>query len=182
MNLEKQGMNSWLFSLMWGEEFCFQLQHAEATLRQTILNSWLIYLALPAKICMHLMVLGQALMHNLGSGWWGNSVCLGTKIGVRCADSSLTKRMEEEKSLWAVWDNLTWELWQARTSQQIVMFFFLRLIFTFSHDTFTLGWKEEEFNNFSLFSFFSLIPSSVLDPVDLSFWVSVFSLQNMCRL
>ena len=150
----------------------FKFQHAEATFKQTVLNRWLIYQALPAKICMHLIVLGQASVHNLGSGWWGNSMCLGTVIavgGLGVLRASLQRRMEEEKSLWAVWDNLTWELWQARTQQQI-MLLFLGLIFTFLHDTFRLGErKEEKLSNFSLFSCSPLIPSNVLDPVDPSF-------------
>lgn len=175
---------------MWGRGlWFFKLQHSEATLKQTVLNRWLIYQALPAKICMQLIVLAQASVHNLSttvdSGWWGNSMCLGTVIAVRelgVLRGSWQKRMEEEKSLWAVWDNLTWKLWQARSWQQIIMLLFLRLIFTFSCDTFRLGeWKEEKLNNFSLFSFSPLIPSSVLDPVDPSFWVTVSTLQNTCR-
>lgn len=65
----------------------FKLQHSEATLKQTVLNRWLIYQALPAKICMQLIVLAQASVHNLStavdSSWWGNSMCLGSVIAFR---------------------------------------------------------------------------------------------------
>lgn len=155
MSLEAQDVNSWLFSLKWGWGvwvFCLFFKH-----NQTVLKKQLIYQALLAKICMHLIALGQASVHSLGSGWWGNSMCLGTVravLGLGVLRAAWQKGIEEEKSLWAVWDNLTWELRQARTRQQI-MLLFLRLIFIFSYGTLRLGeWREEKLSNFSLSSFF----------------------------
>lgn len=59
------GRGVWGFLVGW---VFFKLQHAEATIKQTVLNRRLIYQALPDKICMHLIVLGQASVHNLDSG------------------------------------------------------------------------------------------------------------------